>query len=147
MGMAVESVIEKPELQILINILQKDRIFVSYPVYGIPLFSVDESERGYTIEVLAGKRDFRVRHPELPSFSDFYEAFISSGIITYDNIDEFKHMLEVYKVLRKGVAFAPDTNIFYHRFISSYRPLDGYQIVVAEDVKNEIEAAMEKKII
>ncbi|WP_048811231.1 PIN domain-containing protein [Thermococcus gammatolerans] len=141
----IEVVIEKPELQILINLLQRSGITVSYPLYEIPLFSARESERGYTLSVLAGRHDFKGRHPELPSYSDFYETFISSGIITYDNIDEFANMLEVYRVLRKGVSFAPDTNLFYHRFISSYRPLDGYQIVVAEDVKNEIEAAMNYK--
>ncbi len=143
--MSVEVVIEKPELQILINLLQKGGILARYPLYGIPLFSARESEKGYTIKVLARRYDFRSRHPELPSYSDFYETFISSGIITYDNIDEFSHMLEVYRVLRKGISFAPDTNLFYHRFISSYRPLNGYQIVVAEDVKNEIEAAMNYK--
>ncbi|ASJ00811.1 PIN domain-containing protein [Thermococcus gorgonarius] len=141
-----EVVIEKPELQILINLLQeREKLEVGYPLYGIPLFRVEVSERGYLIKVTADRNQFRSRHPELPSYSDFYEAFISSGIITYDNIEEFGHMLEVYKVLRRGIAFAPDTNLFYHRFISSYRPLDGYPIVVAEDVKNEIEGAMNYK--
>ena len=54
--MAVETVIEKSELQILINPLQKDRIVVGYPVYDILLFLAEESERGYTVRVLAGKR-------------------------------------------------------------------------------------------
>ncbi len=141
-----EVVIEKPELQILINLLQeRGKLEVGYPVYGIPLFRAEVSERGYLIKATADRHQFKSRHPELPSYSDFYEAFISSGIITYDNIEEFEHMLEVYKVLRRGIAFAPDTNVFYHRFISSYHPLDGYPIVVAEDVKNEIESSMNYK--
>jgi rRNA-processing protein FCF1 len=141
-----ETIIEKPELQILINLIQeKGEISVSFPLYDALLFTARPSERGYTVQVKAEKRDFHVRHPELPSYSDFYEAFISSGIITYDNIESFERMLELYRVLKKGVVFAPDTNVFYHRFISNYRPLDGYQIVVAEDVKNEIEGAMNYK--
>jgi hypothetical protein len=141
-----ETIIEKPELQILVNLIQeKGEIRVSFPLYDALLFTARPSERGYTVQVKAEKRDFHVRHPELPSYSAFYEAFISSGIITYDNIAEFEKTLELYRVLKKGVVFAPDTNIFYHRFISNYRPLEGYQIVVAEDVKNEIEGAMNYK--
>jgi rRNA-processing protein FCF1 len=144
--MADEVIIEKPELQILINLLQEQgKILVSFPIYGTPLFEAAPTNKGYKIEVKAGKRDFCARHPELPSYSDFYEGFISSGIITYDNIEDFGRMLELYGVLKKGVVFAPDTNVFYHRFISNYRPLDGYQIIVAEDVKNEIEGAMNYK--
>ncbi|MDI3476320.1 MAG: hypothetical protein PWQ95_2048, partial [Thermococcaceae archaeon] len=141
-----EVIIQKPELQILVNLLQDDGVVrVNFPIYDTLLFTARPSERGYRIEVKAEKRDFYVRHPELPSYSDFYEAFISSGVITYDNIAEFERSLELYRTLKKGVVFAPDTNILYHRFISNYRPLDGYQIVVAEDVKNEIEGAMNYK--
>ncbi|WP_456365480.1 hypothetical protein [Thermococcus sp.] len=138
-------VIEKPELQILINLLQDYGITVSFPLYGITLLRAFPSRRGYTVEVLARRGDFRSRHPELPSYPDFYETFISSGIIPYENIKDFERALEMYKLLKKGVAFAPDTNLFYHRFISSYEPLRGYPIVVAEAVKNEIEGAMNYK--
>lgn len=144
--MTGEIIIEKPELQVLLNILQeKGEIRVSFPLYDAVLFTARASERGYIIQAKVEKRDFHMRHPELPSYSDFYEAFISSGIITYNNVDAFERTLELYRVLKKGVVFAPDTNIFYHRFISSYRPLEGYPIVVAEDVKNEIEGAMNYK--
>ncbi len=140
----IDVVITKPELQILLNLIE-DEIEVWYPLYGILLFTARPSDRGYTLKVVAKKKDFKGKHPELPSHSDFYEAFISSGIIRYDNITEFENTLQLYKTLKKGVVFAPDTNIFYHRFISHYPPLDGYQIIVAEDVKNEIEGAMNYK--
>ncbi len=76
-----EVVIEKPELQILINLLQeREKIRVGgFPLYGTLLFTASPMEKGYLLEVKAEKRDFHVRHPELPSYSDFYEAFISSG--------------------------------------------------------------------
>ncbi len=130
-------VIEKPELQVLINVLGE--ISVSYPLYDLPLLRAKPIERGYRVEVIAGKREFNAKVPEylsheLPTWSDFY-----------DNLDEFLQNLELYERLKKGVAFAPDTNLFYHRFISGFRPLEKYQIVVAEGVKKEIENAMNYK--
>ena len=141
-------VIEKPELQVLMNVLGEMR--VSYPLYGLELLRAKPTERGYRVNVTVGRNEFNSRVPdylanELPTYTDFYESFISSGIIRYDNIGEFLQNLELYERLKKGVAFAPDTNIFYHRFISSCRALDGYQIVVAEGVKKEIEDAMNYK--
>ncbi len=144
----LSEIIIKPELQILINLLPE--IQVGYPLYEIPLIRARPNERGYTIETMADRRDFAHALPEhlaydLPSYLDFYECFISSGILKYDNIDEFRKSLELYEYLRKGVVFAPDTNIFYHRFISNFKPLDKYQIAVAEGVQKEIENAMNYK--
>ncbi|WP_297419672.1 PIN domain-containing protein [Thermococcus sp.] len=141
-------VIEKPELQILMNVLGE--MHVSYPLYGIELLKALPLENGYRIEVTVDRRSFSERVPEhlrneLPTYVDFYETFISSGIIRYENADEFAQNLELYERLKKGVAFAPDTNVLYHRFISSFKPLDGYQIVIAEGVKKEIENAMNYK--
>jgi len=144
-------VIRKPELQVLINVLtERGELIVGYPLYELPLLRAKPTDRGYLIEVLTDRETFNERVPprlsqELPTWSDFYECFISSGIVRYGNIDEFRKTLELYEMLKKGVAFAPDTNLFYHRFISSYKPLDGYQIVVAEGVKKEIEDAMNYK--
>lgn len=144
----LSEIIAKPELQILINLLPE--IQVGYPLYEIPLIRARASEKGYTVEAMANRGDFARAMPEhlsydLPDYGDFYECFISSGILKYDNIDEFRKSLELYEYLRKGVVFAPDTNIFYHRFISSFRPLEGYQIAVAEGVQREIENAMNYK--
>jgi len=142
-------VITKPELQVLINVLaERGELKVSYPLYGLPLLKAEACERGYLVSVLTDRKTFNSRVPpglsnELPTWGDFYECFISAGILRYDNLDEFEKTLELYERLKKGVAFAPDTNLFYHRFISSYRPLDGYQIVVAEG--EEIEDAMNYK--
>ncbi|WP_167714577.1 PIN domain-containing protein [Thermococcus sp. ES12] len=144
----ISEVIEKPELQILLNVLGEMR--VSYPLYGLPLLRAKPTETGYRVELTVSRREFNERvserlSSELPTWTDFYECFISAGIVRYANIDEFLQNLELYERLKKGVAFAPDTNLFYHRFISGFRPLDGYQIVVAEGVKKEIENAMNYK--
>lgn len=144
----VSEVITKPELQILMNLLGEIR--VGYPLYGLHLLRAKPIETGYRIEVTTNRREFNERVPEylsheLPTWTDFYECFISSGIVRYENLGEFEDNLRLYERLKKGVAFAPDTNLFYHRFISSFRPLDRYQIVVAEGVKKEIENAMNYK--
>ncbi|WP_394335164.1 PIN domain-containing protein [Thermococcus sp. 5-4] len=141
-------VIEKPELQILLNVLGDIR--VSYPLYGLPLLKAKPVETGYRVELTVNRREFNEHVPEylsheLPTWTDFYECFISAGIVRYANIHEFTQNLELYERLKKGVAFAPDTNLFYHRFISGFKPLDRYQIVVAEGVKKEIENAMNYK--
>ena len=141
-------IIVKPELQILMNVLGEMR--VSYPLYGMELLKAKPTERGYRVEVTVSRGEFNRHVPEhlsneLPTYTDFYETFISSGIIRYENVEEFAQNLELYERLKKGVAFAPDTNVLYHRFISSFRPLDGYQIVIAEGVKKEIENAMNYK--
>jgi len=141
-------VITKPELQVLLNVLGD--VTVSYPLYGLPLLRAAPTEGGYRVETLVGRNEFNSMVPrrlsaELPTWSDFYECFMSSGIIRYDNVDDFLQNLELYERLRKGVVFAPDTNLFYHRFISGFKPLSKYQIVVAERVKEEIESAMNYK--
>ncbi|WP_297438249.1 PIN domain-containing protein [Thermococcus sp.] len=145
-----EELIRKPELQILLNVL--DEVEVSFPLYELPLIRARRWENGYIVDALAGYHDFSkamhgIEHlsHELPTYSDFYETFMASGIILYDNVDEFKRSLELYDYLKKGVAFAPDTNVLYHRFISNFRQLDGYQIVIAEGVKKEVENAMNYK--
>ncbi len=141
-------VINKQELQILMNVLGELR--VNYPFYDLELLKAEPAEEGYRVVVTVDRRRFNERVPEhlyseLPTYTDFYESFMSAGILRYDNVGEFLQNLELYERLKKGVAFAPDTNIFYHRFISSFKPLDGYQIVVAEGVKKEIEDAMNYK--
>ncbi|MCD6372779.1 MAG: hypothetical protein J7L37_04440 [Thermococcus sp.] len=144
-------IIEKPELQVLLNVLgEAGDIRVSYPLYGLFLLRAKPVETGYRIAVTVDRRKFNEHVPEylsheLPTWTDFYECFISAGILRYANLDEFVQNLELYERLKKGVAFAPDTNLFYHRFISSFRPLDKYRIVVAEGVKKEIEDAMNYK--
>ncbi len=145
-----DEIIRKPELQILLNVL--DYVEVSFPLYELPLLRARSGDTGYTVDALADHHDFskamhgmeHLNH-ELPTYSDFYETFMASGIILYDNVDEFKRSLELYDYLKKGIAFAPDTNVLYHRFISNFRPLDGYQIIIAEGVKKEVENAMNYK--
>jgi hypothetical protein len=148
-----EEIISKPELQLLINLLQRSELNVSYPLYGnFPLLKAWVEDDGYKIKVLANEGDFsRVLRDkreyiyDLPTYRDFHECFLAAGILQYANIDEFLERLEGYKSLTKGIIFAPDTNLLYHAFISNFKPLKGYEIVIVDTVKKEIENAMNFK--
>ncbi|WP_048152133.1 PIN domain-containing protein [Palaeococcus ferrophilus] len=147
-----ELIIRKAELQLLINLLQRNGLRVEYPLYGMHLLEVRPVEGGYHIKVLTGRREFseflrdkREFYDELPQYRDFHEAFLAAGIITYDNADEFQEKLGLYESLTKGVVFAPDTNVLYHSFISNFEPLKSHEIIIVDLVKAEIENAMNFK--
>ena len=149
----MEKVIEKPELQILINLIQmRDKLRISAPLYNIPLLEAYPYKDGYKIRTLAKEEDFHkvLRGKErylydLPTYRDFYECFLSSGIINYANINEFQKKLDMYKSLTKRIIFAPDTNLLYHAFLSKLRGLGGIQIAIVDLVKKEIENSMNFK--
>ena len=149
----MEEIIEKSELQILINLLQsKDKIRVNAPLYAIPLLEAYPYKQGYQINVLAEEKEFHKiltrneRHfYDLPTYRDFYECFLSSSIITYANIDEFEEKLATYKSLTKRIIFSPDTNLLYHAFLSKIKGVEGVQIAIVDLVKKEIENAMNFK--
>lgn len=147
-----ELVIRKAELQLPINLLQKRGLRVDYPLYEMPLLEAYPSGNGYRIKVLTGRREFskflrdkREFYNELPQYRDFHEAFLAAGIITYENVDEFRERLELFRSLTKGVVFSPDTNVLYHSFISNFEPLRDYEIIIVDLVKEEIENAMNFK--
>lgn len=149
----MEEIIEKAELQILINLIQRNnKIQVKAPLYELPLLEAYPYKQGYKINVLAHENDFyhilkgNERYfYDLPTYKDFYECFISSGVITYENMDEFDEKLRAYKSLTKKIIFAPDTNLLYHAFLSKFRGVEGVQIAIVDLVKKEIENAMNFK--
>ncbi|EHR77604.1 hypothetical protein OCC_10890 [Thermococcus litoralis DSM 5473] len=149
----MEKIIEKPELQILINLIQmRGRIRVSSPLYNIPLLEAFPYRERYKIRVLAKEDEFHkvLRGKErylydLSTYRDFYECFLSSGIVNYANIDEFQEKLNAYKSLTKRIIFAPDTNLLYHAFLSKLKGAEGIQIAIVDLVKKEIENSMNFK--
>ncbi|ACS91042.1 PIN domain-containing protein [Thermococcus sibiricus] len=149
----MEEIIEKADLQILINLIQtKDRIKVNAPLYDLPLLEAHPYKRGYQVKVLAHEKEFHKilnGHEkyfyDLPTYRDFYECFLSSSIITYANIDEFEEKLATYKSLTKRIIFSPDTNLLYHAFLSKIKGIEGVQIAIVDLVKKEVENAMNFK--
>ncbi len=148
----MEIIIDKPEVQILLNLLP-DNAVVSYPLYGnFPLLKFRREGYGYKIEALTQPEDFsrilsekKDSFHDLPTYRDFHECVLASGIVKYSNLDDFEKHLESYELLSKRVIFALDTNIFYHRFVSSYSPLRKYELAVVDVVIWEIEQSMNYK--
>ena len=140
---ASELIITRDELQILLNAM--DEISVMYPFYRhFRLLTAKPEEGLYRLKVFVGEADFEreMLDCEMPSYSDFLECLLSSGVVRYSNEEEFREMLKHYESLRKKVYFCPDTNIIYHRFISN-SSLRG--ILLVDTVKEEIEAALNFK--
>ncbi len=144
-----EAIINAEELQILLNL--EDEISVMYPLYShFTLFEASQGD-GYKLKVLQGEYDFDINlshfheySQEMPSYGDFLECLLASGIIRYENEREFAKRLNHYRNMSKRVYFCPDTNILYHRFISSFG-LRPFEIILVETVKDEIEASLNFK--
>ena len=136
-----EITIEEKELQILLN--RFDHVSVSYPIErGFELFSARAGKDGYRLSIMEPDLD-SLDDGDLPSFNDVKECALASGIISYDNADEFYQRVKVARMSRKKVHFAPDTNVLYHRFMSVALPDD--RIPLAPTVKAEVIDAMNKK--
>lgn len=138
-----ELVLSRRELQILTNsIYRGDRryVHVSYPFYGIELFTLDIEKPELTKIVRPDKFDWtrtgmkpsnRSFSPdELPSFSDLRNCLLSSGFLDYKNEVEITQKLADLKEEAmnpnkrpRPVFVAVDTNILYDRFLSRHLPL------------------------
>ncbi len=155
----MELVISVDEIQVLLNLLRDDLIRISYPFLDLPILEAVSEDASYRIKVLLDKKSLdraygiirgapsHVRG-EVPHYRNFVECFIAASIINYSNLEEFKEKLDAYIKLEKGIAFAPDTNIFYHRFLSRIieeLPIEP-TIVLVDTVKEEIERAMNDKL-
>ena len=112
------------ELQILLNLLRKE-IKIKYPLYNFDFLLAREHEGGYDITITCNEGDFdKVLAPygnhrkELPRYSDLRGGLLSSGVMTYKNLDEFIDKLKSYRKLNKDTKFSLDTNMLYYRFIT-----------------------------
>jgi len=141
-------VISVDELQILLNM--QDEISLMYPFYPhFQLFTAVPEEESFKLKVLIGEYDFDKQvekldeyGKEMPNYNDFLGCMLSSGVMTYRNLDEFKERLKAYDRMKKKVYYCPDTNIIYHMFISSSSIRD---IVLVDTVKQEIESSLNFK--
>jgi hypothetical protein len=146
-------VIQKDELQILLNIFGKQSINLDYPLFDLKLIKAKTSGDCYKLNLLCGKEDFQDLYEncscskEFPSFGDISNCMLLSGIIQYDNLDEFKDKMKVYEQVNKNkvVYFGFDTNMFYHGFPSQATFLNKYRYLVANTGYEEIESAINYK--
>jgi len=146
-----EIVARRDELQILLNLCEE--VSLMYPLY--PHFQLVEAvphDDGYRLKVMQGEYDFDKNRSyfqhysqEMPSYSDFVGCLLASGIIGYENADEFAEKLKHYRSMNKRVYFCPDTNVIYHRYVSSLSSIKPSEILLVETVKEEIEASLNFK--
>ncbi|MFN3383368.1 MAG: hypothetical protein ACK401_00550 [Archaeoglobaceae archaeon] len=146
-----EAVVSPEEIQILLNLLEED-INVIYPLYKhFTLFNARAEDEGYRIKILQGLKEFEEQQnyfsefaDEMPGYSDFISTLLASGVMKYENVDDFLQRIKVYSELRKRVFFCPDTNVVYHRFITNTFS-DLRNVLLLEIVRNEIESVLNFK--
>jgi hypothetical protein len=171
-----ELVLSRRELQILTNAIYRGErryIHVSYPFYGIELFTLDIGKPELTNIVRPDKFDWtrtgkkplnRSFNPdELPSYSDLRNCLLSSGFIEHKNEPEITQKLIALREEAKDpnkrprpVFVAVDTNILYNRFLSRHLPLTDnatgrtvdatdFRYVLSEIVQLEIDSRITHK--
>jgi len=146
-----DEVVTYDELQSLLNLV--DEISVMYPLYShFQFFEAKPEGEGYKLSIKQGEMDFERQQnhfdhlaDEMPSYNDFAECLLVSGIISYDNLEQFKETLNHYRSLKKRVYFCPDTNVIYHGFVSTSSLFKSEGILLLETTREEIEASLNFK--
>ncbi len=143
-------IIREDELQILKNSL--DDIHVSYPLYEGDFLIARPEGMGFQLDLPASREiflDWASKYEpiagELPSYSDFRECMLASGIAGYTNWAAFDEMLTSYEQLKKTVFFGLDTNLFYHRFVTNNPEINPTSYLVVDTVRDEIAYAINRK--
>jgi hypothetical protein len=146
-----EARIGADELQVLLNFMPGE-LKISSPFYSFRLLSAVPTDHGYKLKILCKDDDFDkiTKHyspveREIPTYADFRGCLLSSGVLQYINMDTFEEKLKSHKHLRKTVKYSLDTNLMYHRFVSSYDMLKPSDIVIVRTVSEEITAALNQK--
>lgn len=145
-----EMIIQSTELQILLNLMAKDTIVIDYPLYDLKMMHARPSDDGYRINVLTDadeileKYEYSTHTDELPSFDDIKYCLLLSGIIQYDNMNDFHEKLSVLNRLDRTIYFAPDTNLFYQSAISRLN-IPNPHFLVVDTVYDEIESSINHK--
>ncbi|HJX04650.1 MAG TPA: hypothetical protein VJ489_02410 [Thermoplasmata archaeon] len=171
-----ELVLSRKELQIVTNAIYRGDtryVHVSYPFYGIELFTLDMGKPELSKIVRPDAFDWTRTNKkplnrsfsadELPSFSDLRNCLLSSGFLNYKNEAEItKKLLELREEARdpnkrpRPVFVAVDTNILYDRFLSRHLPLRDdatdrtvdaadFRYVLSEIVQMEIDSKITHK--
>ncbi len=150
-GRATEVIVNLQEIQIVLNLLGGE-LKVNYPVYGFGLFNTSPLSDGYKLQIICKDRDFDKELArfnemayEMPSFSDFRQCLISSGVLHYQNLNGFKKKLKAYKNLSKDIKFSLDTNLLYYKFITNYNLIKPSELVLVKTVGEEIEDKLNRK--
>ncbi len=149
----VESLAGLDDVQILVNLLGEE-LEVSYPVFShFDFLSAYPNSEGYNLRIGVEEEDFLDLSGggvdlgrEVPSFSDFKDCLLSSGVLTYENVEEFRDYLKKKEsTTSKPVVFCPDTNLLYQCFLSGFDGVDSSSVRIVETVKDEVKRSMNFK--
>ncbi len=145
-----DEIVHRTELQILLNMM--DEVRVSYPLYGSAILVARPHDGEYRLDIPASREEFdgwlaefEPVADEIPSYSDYTECMLASGIIRYDNQALFDETLPVYRHLKKDVFYGLDTNLFYHCFASNTPQINPASYLIVDTVRDEITFAINHK--
>ncbi len=151
--MTVEEFCTVDELQVLFNLLS-DNIRVSFPLYNLHMIDAKANGHTFNLKVKITRQDFDDERfsfgdyaSEMPSYSDFIQVLLASGVISFKNMDAFCERFENIRKWpqSKRIVFSADTNMFYNRFFSNFREISPKEIILVDGVKEEIKAAQNSK--
>lgn len=132
--------ISEPELQILVNIFN-GKLELTYPFTNLPLYSCMPDGGNYLLRTKFRKESFTSieEDPILdgPSYFDILECLVSSGLLGFTNLDDFKKKLAGYSSCSR-VLYVLDTNMLYRRFATNTRLVDPINYVIVSTVRDEI---------
>jgi len=148
--MKYEVMIQPEDIQIFLNLLDGN-INISYPIYGLDLIRAHVDKKGYTLkypnkqELWDASDDFGSLKKEVPNFNDLRSCLLSSGVMSFKNLEEIKEEIKTYRNIKKSVKFSLDTNMLYFNFTLSHGLLDPSEIVLVKTVRDELMKVMNKK--
>lgn len=157
----MEKVVPKERLMVLLNAMEGGEFTVKEPFFDTTLLDVSKKGGRYEVK-LSGKNDFGPFPSEdeywdvddLPGFYDYKDCLISSGLVHFDNWDEFKgwieelHEAEIDPTMASQSVFLTiDTNMAYFRLISRRFPLETDGVTVtAEDFDHLLSSIVEGEV-
>lgn len=148
--MKYEVMIQPEDIQILLNLLDGN-INISYPLYKLDIIRTHVDKKGYTLkfpnkqELWDAFEDFGKLKKEVMNLNDLNSCLLSSGVISFKNLDDIKEEIKTYRNIKKSVKFSLDTNMLYFNFTLSHGLLDPSEIVLVKTVRDEIIKVMNKK--
>ena len=141
--------LSRNELQIYINQLRY-KIEVDYPLTNQQILTAEPEDKHYELDLHVSVDDFgsfsgsECWDQEKPNYNDYVHSFLASGLITYPNLKDFRELLKGNRSSRREYVYAPDTNLFYNKFISSGE-IQPDELLIVNSVQKEITRMLNKK--
>jgi hypothetical protein len=122
-------------------------LWISYPLYNMPLFKAERNDDGYALVSLFGGEKFERQTNnahEMPTYGDLMECLISSGVLPFSNIDRLLNKVSQCRLFKR-CCIGLDTNVLYRRVISNTQLLSSKEVVLVDTVREEIEYSLNYK--